>query len=237
MNVDSRIDGQTGPSHVDDECLDGDVEPVGVDPDFKRLIGFTEPLISEYRDIYLPEWDSSPIGWIRQVPSVTKRGKIGEEIVRAWAASEGILVDSRGTRGHDCVLAGMRVEVKTSLRWNSDRFVFLGLRDFDYDAVALLGLEPNGFRLWIAPKRIVWERAKDQLLGASGRGSKWVSFIVGRPPQWLSGWGGSFAEARTALFDVAKAGLEREIKIAECDVWRELSTDVEWSWLADGTSC
>jgi hypothetical protein len=170
--------------------------------DFERLVSMADDLVHEHDDASSPEWEMSPISWIRQVSSAHRRGKIGEEIVRAWALSEGLYVGGRGTRGHDCLIAGLKIEVKTSLRWNNDRFVFLGLRDFDYDAVALLGLEPNDFGLWIVPKPLLWKRAKAQLRGVGGKGSKWVSFPVAAPPTWLKPWGGSFAQALTAIREV-----------------------------------
>jgi hypothetical protein len=198
--------------------------------DFAHLVALAEPLVSRYDDICSPEWEQSPIGWIRQVSSALKRGKIGEELVIQWARARGLDVQPRRHRGHDSVIEGLEVEVKTSLRWNNERFVFLGLRDFTYQAVALLGLEPNEVRLWIVPKQLLWEHAKEQTRGASGQGSKWLSFIASDPPSWLDGWGGSFAQAAAALPTVTKYGLLAQQQIAECESWLELSSDIAWSW-------
>jgi len=198
--------------------------------DFEQLARLAEPLAARYDDVSSPEWEASPIGWIRQVSSAHKRGKIGEELVIAWARARGLDVTPRLHRGHDCVINGLRLEVKTSLRWNNDRFVFLQLRDFDYDAVALLGLEPNEVRLWIVPKQVLWEHAKEQTRGASGEGSKWLSFIASNPPAWLHGWGGSFDEALAAIPAVSRYRLVAQQQIAECESWLELSADIAWSW-------
>jgi hypothetical protein len=198
--------------------------------DFERLLSMAEPLVREYDDICSPEWEASPIGWIRQVSSAHRRGKVGEQLVRSWAVDEGLAVGGRGHRGHDVIVAGLKLEVKTSLRWNNHRFVFLGLRDFDYDAVALLGLEPNDFALWIVPKQLLWERARDQLRGVSGQGSKWLSFPAGQPPAWLRPWGGSFAEAAAALHRVTSYEPERDAELDQHEAWLELSSDIDWPW-------
>jgi hypothetical protein len=188
------------------------------------------PLVPTYDDLSSPEWEASPIGWIRQVSSAHKRGKIGEELIRAWARTEGFGVGGRGDRGHDVIVAGIKIEVKTSLRWNNDRFVFLGLRDFNYDAVALLGLAPDDFGLWIVPKRLLWEHAKDQLRGVSGKGSKWLSFPASKPPAWLRSWGGSFRDAGHAIHEVGRYELATDREIAECESWLELSSNIDWPW-------
>jgi hypothetical protein len=204
--------------------------------DFERLVRFAEPLVAKYDDISSAEWEASPIGWIRQVSSSLKRGMIGEHLVGAWARSEGLHVEHPRHRGHDCVVAGITLEVKTSLRWNNDRFVFLQLREFDYDAIALLGLEPNDCRLWILPKEILWQNANVQLRGVSHEGSKWVSFFPDKPPAWLQGWGGSFAEAHEALHRVARHSIKRGRDIAENESWLELSSAIPWSWQDSGTA-
>jgi hypothetical protein len=195
--------------------------------DFERLTQITNALVSDYADITSPDWDSSPIGWIRRCSSAHKRGKIGEEIVRAWAAQEGLSVGGRGTRGHDCIVAGVRIEVKTSLRWNNDRFCFLNLRDFDYDAVALLGLEPHRCGLWIVPKQVLWDKALDQERSSAWQDTKWLLFRTNEPPPWLQCWGGTFASAAEALLEIPKHQLNKERLLAEAERWVEISSDLD----------
>ena len=77
-----------------------------------------------------------------------------------WARTSGLQVGPRRHRGHDCVIAGTTVEVKLSLRWSSDMFVFQGIRDFRYDVAALLGIAPSEAYLWIVPKPVLWQHAK-----------------------------------------------------------------------------
>jgi hypothetical protein len=205
-------------------------EPPPASDDFQHLVALAEPLVARYDDICSPEWQVSPIGWIRQVSSALKRGKIGEELVMRWARAHGLDVEERRHRGHDCVIEGLQLEVKTSLRWNNDRFTFLNLRDFNYDAVALLALAPNDVALWFVPKQLLLANAKRQLRGASILDTKWLSFFADDPPPWMKGWGGSFAQAATAIHEVAKHLEQTEQDKAECQEWEALYSDIDWPW-------
>lgn len=237
--IEPRFSGQAGDADGREDAasaLEGEIpssrrktgEEQTATSDFKRLTELAEPLVDRFSDNRLPEWNASSIGWIRHLSSAHKRGKVGEELIRRWARSEGLTVGGRGNRGHDCVVAGLKLEVKTSLRWNDDRFVFLNLRDFAYDAVALLALEPTSCGLWIVPKEVLWKHAKEQTLGASGVGSRWLWFRTSRLPRWLSAWGGTLGGARDALDEVAKCRLSREWQVVEQQSWCELSADVDW---------
>jgi hypothetical protein len=158
-----------------------------------------ESVRAGYIDIGEEEWAASPLNWIRQVPSSHKKGKIGESLVTEWARGAGFDVGPRLHRGHDCVIQGLKVEVKLSLRWNNGTFTFLGLRDFDYDVAALLAIAPTEAYLWIVPKQILLANVFSQRRGASGRGSQWFKFPTDRPPEWLRRWGGTFAAAREVM--------------------------------------
>jgi hypothetical protein len=133
-----------------------------------------------------------------------------------WARNEGLAVRTRLHRGHDCVIAGVKVEVKLSLRWNNEHFTFQEIRDFDYDVAALLGITPTEVHLWIVPKHILLANVFSQRRGASGRGSKWFKFPSDRPPEWLRRWGGTFAEARKILEEVG-AGTSTRTSIADSE--------------------
>jgi hypothetical protein len=184
----------------------------------------------EFADPSVREWDEGPFGWIRRAPSSSKRGRIGEALVRSWACGEGLRVDEPEHRGYDCAIEGLRVEVKTSLRWNSGRFVFLQLRDFSYEAIALLAVEPTEVHLWIVPKRVMWECARRQKRGVSHHGSKWVSFIVGETPDWLRPWGGSLTRAREAVRTIGEErrgwAAERLLMETELEVCSQASAPV-----------
>ena len=198
--------------------------------EFEQLADMAQPLLSKYEDSCFHEWEASRLAGIRTLSSSLKRGKIGEELVIAWARGADLEVRPRTTRGHDCVIEDVRIEVKTSLRWNTGRYVFLGLKDFDYDAVALLGISPAKFGLWIVPKALLLQRAQDQLRGAEGLGSKWISFQSGNPPDWISRWGGSFAKARTALTELPAYAAEIEAQLTLRETWARESAHIDWPW-------
>jgi hypothetical protein len=208
---------------------------MSVEPDpsssFDDLVYMAGEAHARYVDIGEAEWAASPLGWIRQVSSAHKRGKIGEALVATWARSEGFRVEDPYHRGHDWIIAGERVEVKTSLRWNNNRFVFMQLRDFDYDVVALLGLAPKDFGLWVVPKQLLWEHANEQRSGVSHAGSKWLSFFADKPPAWLRRWGGSLAEARIGLERAREYAQHGQDESSTDDSLQDLSPDVDWSWL------
>lgn len=118
--------------------------------------------------------------------------------------------------------------------------MFFGIRDFQYDAVAFLGVEPDNVRLWIVPKSLLWQHARDQLRGAEGLGSKWVSFYATKPPSWLKPWGGSFAEAFRALHDAAayrQPATQGELlavhNSADDEAWIQLAAQIDWPWHSD----
>lgn len=230
------------PVHSDPEPVPSDedwLEQLPPATDLERIAQWAEPLTKKYEDISAAEWELSPLNWIREISSAHKRGRIGEELVIAWAKSEGLQVTTRRHRGHDCVVDGLKIEVKTSLRWNNDRFVFFGLHDFDYDAVALLAIEPHDARLWLVPKSIIWNHARPQLRGAEALGTKWLSFAAADPPPWLTAWGGSLTDALEALEGaLTYSHLPAHQPCDDEAAWRELATDIDWLWQDDApTAC
>lgn len=143
-------------------------------------------------------WEASPFGWILGEAS-RRRGAIGERLVKAWARREGIRVSSASDTGHDCVLDGVRVEVKFSTLWKSGGYKFQQLRDQSYEVAALLGIQPQVVQLWIVPKAELWERAVGQHTGADAQDTKWLSFPANDPPAWLGKYGGTLSEAKASL--------------------------------------
>ena len=195
--------------------------------DVERFSELAEVVLVDFADSCAREWEDGRFGWIRRAPSSHKRGRIGEALVRRWARDEGLRVDEPEHRGYDCGIDGLKVEVKTSLRWNSRRFVFLQLRDFSYEAIALLGIGPDEVQLWMVPKKVLWECARAQKKGVSHHGSKWVSFPVGETPDWLAPWGGTLGQARDALRRMREEperwGTERVVFDCEVDVLSQVS--------------
>ena len=149
-------------------------------------------------------WEASPFAWIKKEPS-RRVGAIGEALVRAWARHEGISVSPAVDSGHDCVLDGIRVEVKFSTLWASGDLVFQQIRDQSYQVAALLGIEPQSARLWVVQKHVIWEQASGQHTGAAAVDTKWLRFRATSPPEWLAPCGGTLAEGRAALEEARRS--------------------------------
>jgi len=98
--------------------------------DLQRLSRLSKAVAADYVDEAAAEWKTSPFSWIRKLPSSRQKGKVGESLVRAWAESEGVEVRPPNDPGNDCILDGVLVEVKFSLRWAGGEFVFqqIGIR-------------------------------------------------------------------------------------------------------------
>jgi hypothetical protein len=170
------------------------------------LAVFTTPS-AKVQESYAAEgtdpWEASPFGWIKREPS-RRIGAIGEQLVKAWAAHEGIRVEAASDAGHDCRLNGIPTEVKFSTRWAKGNFVFQQIRDQTYEVVALLGIEPQAVHLWIVPKEELWLRAAGQHTGASAQDTRWLRFPASRPPDWLMTFGGTLAAARQSLEEIQR---------------------------------
>jgi hypothetical protein len=121
--------------------------------------------------------------------------------VKAWAKRCGLEVVPATDTGHDCILGGIRTEVKFSTLWSGGGYTFQQIRDQNYEVAALLGLQPQVVQLWVVPKAELWERANGQHTGAEATDTKWLSFQAQDPPAWLNQYGGTL--------DVALASLEK----------------------------
>jgi hypothetical protein len=151
-----------------------------------------------YEDAAADEWEASPFGWIRREPS-RRKGAIGENLVRDWAAREGMRVERATDGGHDCRIDRMPIEVKFSLIWGGGEFVFQQIRDQSYEVACLLGLEAQRVHLWAVPKPVLWQHTTGQHTGAAAQDTKWLRFAAVQPPSWLAPYGGTLPEARAAL--------------------------------------
>ena len=140
--------------------------PVAKETDLERLAQLSEEVAADYVDQSASEWETSPFAWIRELPSSRTKGKVGESLVKAWAKLEGIEVRPPTDSGHDCILDGVLVEVKFSLRWAGGEFVFQQIRDQSYEVAALLGIEPHSCSSLDRPQ----ERAMGPCCGSTRRG-------------------------------------------------------------------
>ena len=162
---------------------------------FTRLSGEVQ---KEYAQKADDPWKASPFQWITERPS-RQKGAIGERLVAAWAREVGFSVSRPSDTGHDCVIAGVRVEVKFSTLWANGGYKFQQLRDQSYDVAALLGIQPQSVQLWIVPKETLWGEAVGQHTGAEAQDTKWLSFPAAAPPGWLDPYGGSLEKAKQSL--------------------------------------
>ena len=153
---------------------------------------------SEYAETGDDPWEASPFAWILNEAS-RRRGAIGERLVKAWARDCGMTVSGPADTGHDCVLDGVKVEVKLSTLWKSGGYKFQQLRDQSYEVAALLGLQPQIVQLWFVPKAEIWTRAVGQHTGAGAVDTKWLSFPASSPPSWLGPYGGTLERASSSL--------------------------------------
>lgn len=174
------------------------------DEDLAAFARLSAEVQAHYTAAVSDAWEASPFAWIKKEPS-RRVGAIGEALVRAWAGHEGLSVAAANDSGHDCVLSGVRVEVKFSTLWAGGDFVFQQIRDQSYEVAALLGIEPQSVRLWFVPKDILWEEGSGQHTGAAALDTKWLRFRATHPPSWLGQYGGTLAEARSALEEARRA--------------------------------
>lgn len=177
----------------------GETRPVGREgSDLEVFASLSAEVQTKYAVTEDDPWKASPFGWILKEAS-RRRGAIGEQLVKAWARQNEIAVGSATDTGHDCVLDGVRVEVKFSTPWQGGGYKFQQLRDQSYEVAALLGLQPQVVQLWIVPKDVLWEHAVGQHTGAGAQDTKWLSFPADKPPSWLDKYGGTLAKAKASL--------------------------------------
>lgn len=169
-----------------------------MDADFSLVSHLSGELQVDYEASETDRWEGTPFHWFSKESS-PRKGAIGKKLVRRWAEQEGMHVTGKSGRGHDFRADEVRVAVKLSLVWTGGLLVFEQIKDQPYDVVSLLALEPQRARLWIVPKKVLWEHAEWQHRGAEGRDTKWLRFEPTRPPAWLNPYGGTLRHARKAL--------------------------------------
>jgi len=173
------------------------------DPEVHLLATIAATLMPDYADKNV-DWQNSPFGWIRVLPS-RRVGAIGEALVAGWCAAKGLDVARSPDSEADRVVNGLRIEIKFSTLWHSGVYKFQQLRDQNYDAVICLGLSPFDAHCWVIPKPIVigaWGRVSDlrtQHAGRAGRDTAWLSVRPESVPGWLQAYGGTLANAFEAL--------------------------------------
>lgn len=136
------------------------------------------------------EWDQSPFGWLRQLPSRT-RGATGENFIADWREALGYAVEPAGDSEADRLIQDRRVEIKLSTLWASGRFKFQQIRDQNYEIMICIGLAPHleDTAIWIIPKRVLMERpdgVSGQHSGADAAETLWLDVRADDPPSWMA---------------------------------------------------
>jgi hypothetical protein len=169
------------------------------DPEFQIIASIAATLRPDYmREGIDDPWSNSPFGWIRPLPPPTK-GTIGVQLIAGWCAAKGLdVIRSRDSQA-DKVIAGLRVEVKFSLRWENGTYLFQQIRDQDFEYAICLGLSPLEAHAWIIPKPILMEHATPQHTGRGGKDTFWIRVDGLSPQPWLHEFGGTLSEAFEVL--------------------------------------
>jgi hypothetical protein len=167
------------------------------DPNLAKFVQVTDAVSKEYAGT-LEGWSGSPFAWILTLPS-RARGAAGEKIVDSWLTGNGFKVRRAPHTGCDRIVNGINMEIKFSTLWRSGGYKFQQLRDQDYASVFCLGISPAHVHAWLIPKAVAWEHAIPQHGGRLGTDTKWLGFQADNPPQWMSQYGGSLAQALSAL--------------------------------------
>ena len=169
------------------------------DPDVRWLATLGDTLREDYVDVEQDRiWNGSPFDWIRRLPS-RRKGKIGEQLVSGWCATQGFDVTSSRDSDADRIIAGRRVEIKMSTLWKSGIYKFQQLRDQDYSYVMCIGISPFDAQCWVIPKDVIWVNTPPQHGGSRGTDTRWLSFKAVNPPEWLAEYGGRFNKVREIM--------------------------------------
>lgn len=168
--------------------------------DLERMVQVSLELAAEHREI--DDWEGSPFAWILAVPPGT-RGKVGRQLVAAWAQKAGFRVRS-GNRDGQLLLDinGLLVQVKMSTLWKSGIYRFQQIRDRDYDFCLCLGISPNDVHVWLIPKEVLDTYVigqRGQHTGANSDETYWFDAGPRDVEHWLGPYGNQLSDARAAL--------------------------------------
>lgn len=167
------------------------------DPEVRLLATIAGTLKDDYLGKEDKRWEESPFGWIKFRPS-SQKGKIAEQLVAGYCAAKGLDVVSSPDTDADRVIAGRRVEIKSSTLWQSGIYKFQQLRDQNYEFAVCLGISPFDAHCWVIAKAALYEHVighTPQHTGIGGTDTFWISVTVSQPPEWLRSCGGRLADA------------------------------------------
>lgn len=136
--------------------------------------------------------------------TLRKKGKAGEQLVKAWALEEGI--------GYHCTEARIqrsrshtqwsKIEVKLSILWEGGSYKFQQIRDQDYDYMLCFGISPFDVHDWLIPKKLLRDDKPGlggQHGGKNSKETKALQSMVDKPPTWLEPYGDDFQAVKGFL--------------------------------------
>ena len=157
-------------------------------------------------------WAGSPFDWMRRRPS-RQLGAIFERITAAFLAEKGFSVGKSPDSEADCLIDGVRVEIKGSTLWANDQgYKFQQLRDQNYSFVFCLGISPFNVHSWVIPKGVVMDGVgvlpglTHQHGGQRGTDTAWLTVRPQSIPAWLEKYGGTLGEATKILRNLISGG-------------------------------
>ena len=174
-----------------------------IDADFQLVAAIATTLKADYAAAQEDPWLESPFAWLRSLPPATK-GSIGVQLVAGWCAAKGLDVSNSRDSEADKIIAGLRIEVKFSLRWANGTYLFQQIRDQNFEHVICLGLSPLEAHAWVVPKAVLVRYATPQHTGRRGKDTLWLRVTPSAPHSWQSEFGGSLSEAFEVLKRAAK---------------------------------
>ncbi|MDD9820837.1 MAG: hypothetical protein OXR07_08175 [Nitrospira sp.] len=161
-------------------------------PEYEQIKAISNRLLYQYNEkTRLHSWEGSPFEWIAGGIKSRTKGKLGEDMVKAFLEENGFSVHTSPDSEADLVVEGRRVEVKLSTLWSMEKYRFQQIRKQNYDILFCLGLSPHSVHAWTTLKsNIVWSDMSHQhggtAGGSAGKNTWWIECDPqGSPHQWM----------------------------------------------------
>ena len=168
--------------------------------DFDRFVEAANDLAAQHPEIH--DWEGSPFEWILAVAPGT-RGKIGRQLVAAWARNSGFHVEMFSEDGQLYLrIDDYIVQIKMSTLWKSGIYRFQQIRDRDYDYCLCLGISPQDIHMWLIPKDALYEHVigvRGQHTGSDSLETYWFDAGPGAVQRWLEPFGNQISDVRETL--------------------------------------